>query len=219
MIFNQQQVTLNLPFHKFNIKQISAILRRRRYLVLGVSFAAMSVISLVAINNKTNYQSSMQLLVTADANAGNTASNMMNFAGSEIVGLNSPVVDYTAQMKMLLSPQLIAEAVSLLKPEYPDITVEEIHGEQAKLSITRLDEKIISNNLPLQILEVTFSDEDPVRSQKVLQALQQVYQNYQLQQQKERLNKGLAFINARIPQMKKEVNQAEKKFRAFSPET
>ncbi|MBU7587540.1 MAG: AAA family ATPase [Nostoc sp. TH1S01] len=215
MIFNQQQITLNLPFHKFNIKQVSAILRRRRYLVLGISCTVMSVISLVAVNTKSNYQSSMQLLVSSDANTGATANNIINLAGSEIVELNSPVVDYTAQMKMLLNPKLIAEAVSLLKAEYPDMTIEDINGKQAKLSITKSEEKIISNNLPLQILEVTFSDEDPVKSQKVLQVLQQVYQNYNIQQQQERLNKGLAFINARIPQMKKEVSQAEKNLEHF----
>jgi len=220
MIFNQRQIMLNFSIPKVSIKQVSAILRRRRFLVLGVSCAAMSVVSLIAVNTKSNYQSSMQLLVSPYLNTGVTTNNIMSGANSEIVDFNLPVVDYTAQMKILLSPKLIEQAVTLLRSHYPDITVEDILGEksnnqQSKLSVAKLDEKIIANQLPAPILKISFNDEDPVKTKRVLQALQQVYQNYTIQQQKERFNKGLAFINARIPQLKREVNQAEKNLEHF----
>ncbi|BAY18957.1 lipopolysaccharide biosynthesis protein [Anabaenopsis circularis NIES-21] len=215
MIFNQRQIMINLPTHKVNIKNVSAILRRRRFLVLGVSCAVMSVVGLIAVNTKSHYQSSMQLLMSSYPQPGVTTSDIVNGTDSEILNLNPPVLDYTAQINRVLSPQLIEQAVSLLRSDYPDITIEDINGKQAKLTVAKLDEKIITNNLPSQILEISFSDSDPVKTKKVLQALQQVYQNYNIQQQKERLNKGLAFINARIPQLKKEVNQAEKNLEYF----
>ncbi|MCC5639885.1 polysaccharide biosynthesis tyrosine autokinase [Nostoc sp. CHAB 5844] len=202
------------------MRQVSAILRRRRFLVLGVSCAVMSVVGLIAINTKSNYQSSMQLLLSSYLNTGVTTSNIVNGVDSEILDSNLAIVDYTAQMKILLSPKLIEQAVFLLRSHYPDITVEDIiskkaNGQQAKISVAKLEEKIIANNLPLQILEISFNDDDPVKTKRVLQALQQVYQNYNIQQQKERLNKGLAFINVRIPQLKQEVNQAEKNLEYF----
>ncbi|BBD62387.1 lipopolysaccharide biosynthesis protein [Nostoc sp. HK-01] len=215
MIFNQQQIMINLPTHKVNIKNVSAILRRRRFLVLGVSCAVMSVVGLIAVNTKSHYQSSMQLLMSSYPQPGVTTSDIVNGTDSEILNLNPPVLDYTAQINRVLSPQLIEQAVSLLRSDYPDITIEDINGKQAKLTVAKLDEKIITNNVPSQILEISFIDGDPVKTKKVLQALQQVYQNYNIQQQKERLNKGLAFINARIPQLKKEVNQAEKNLEYF----
>ncbi|GBE92927.1 GumC family protein [Nostoc cycadae] len=215
MIFNQRQIMINLPTHKVNIKNVSAILRRRRFLVLGVSCAVMSVVGLIAVNTKSHYQSSMQLLLSSYPQQGVTTSDIVNGTDSEILNLNPPVLDYTAQINRVLSPQLIEQAVSLLRSDYPDITIEDINGKQAKLTVAKLNEKIITNNVPSQILEISFIDGDPVKTKKVLQALQQVYQNYNIQQQKERLNKGLAFINARIPQLKKEVNQAEKNLEYF----
>ncbi|AFY41664.1 polysaccharide biosynthesis tyrosine autokinase [Nostoc sp. PCC 7107] len=215
MIFNQQQIMFNLPTQKVTIKQVSAILRRRRFLVLSVSCAVMSVVGLIAVNTKSNYQSSMQLLVSSYPQPGIITSNIMNGTDSNILDFNLPVVDYTDQINIVLNPKLIEQAVSLLRSDYPDITIEDINGKQAQLIVAKLDEKIITNNVPSQILEISFSDSDPVKTKRVLAALQQVYQNYNIQQQKEPLNKGLAFINARIPQLKKEVNQAEKNLEYF----
>ncbi|WP_339383834.1 GumC family protein [Fortiea sp. LEGE XX443] len=202
-----------------SIRQVSEILRRRRFLVLGVSFVVMSVTSLIAVNTKSTYQSSMQLLVSSNSNVGVRTSNILNGVDSEIVDFSLPVLDYTAQMKILLSPKLIEQAIVLLRPYYPDITIEDIKSEannqKTGLSVARLDDKIIANNLPLQILEISFSDDDPVKAKKVLQALQKVYQNYNIQQQKGHLNKGLSFINSRIVQIKQEVNQAEKNLEHF----
>ncbi|MBE9004779.1 polysaccharide biosynthesis tyrosine autokinase [Fortiea sp. LEGE XX443] len=219
MIFNQQQIMINFPFSMVSIRQVSEILRRRRFLVLGVSFVVMSVTSLIAVNTKSTYQSSMQLLVSSNSNVGVRTSNILNGVDSEIVDFSLPVLDYTAQMKILLSPKLIEQAIVLLRPYYPDITIEDIKSEannqKTGLSVARLDDKIIANNLPLQILEISFSDDDPVKAKKVLQALQKVYQNYNIQQQKGHLNKGLSFINSRIVQIKQEVNQAEKNLEHF----
>ncbi|MBE9208550.1 polysaccharide biosynthesis tyrosine autokinase [Nostoc sp. LEGE 06077] len=211
MIFKQQQIILN----KVSIKQVSAILRRRRFLVLGVSCAVMSVVGLIALNTKSNYQSSMQLLVSADSHPGTTTTNILNGTDSELGKFNLPVVDSTAQMNMVLNPKLIEQAVSLLRSDYPNITIEDINGKQAKLTVAKLDERIIANHVPSQILKISFRDDNPVKTKKVLQALQQVYQNYNIQQQQERLNKGLAFINVRIPHLKKELNQAEKNLEHF----
>ncbi|WP_228014404.1 polysaccharide biosynthesis tyrosine autokinase [Fortiea sp. LEGE XX443] len=210
---------INFPFSMVSIRQVSEILRRRRFLVLGVSFVVMSVTSLIAVNTKSTYQSSMQLLVSSNSNVGVRTSNILNGVDSEIVDFSLPVLDYTAQMKILLSPKLIEQAIVLLRPYYPDITIEDIKSEannqKTGLSVARLDDKIIANNLPLQILEISFSDDDPVKAKKVLQALQKVYQNYNIQQQKGHLNKGLSFINSRIVQIKQEVNQAEKNLEHF----
>jgi len=220
MTLNQQQLMNNSLLHKFNIKQLSVVLRRRRYLVLGVSCVVMSVASLMAINTKSIYQSSMQLLVSSDANAGTSASNIPNLADSEIPGINSQVVDYPAQVRLMLSSKLIDQAVVLLRPYYPNITLEDIKGkpgntQRSPLSIVQLEDKIGANNYPLQVLKISFQGENPVKTQRVLLALQKVYQDSNIQHQKERLNKGLAFINARLAQTQKEVRQAEKNLEYF----
>jgi polysaccharide biosynthesis transport protein len=220
MTWNQQQLMNNSLLPKLNIKQLSITLRRRRFLVLGVSCVVMSVASLIAINTKSTYQSSMQLLVSSNANAGNRASTIPNWTDSDISDINLPVLDYTAQVRLMLSPKLIDKAVVLLRPYYPNITIEDIKGkkgdeQQSPLSIVKIEDKIGANNLPLQVLKISFKDDNPLKSQRVLLALQKVYQDYNNQYQKERLDKGLTFINARLAQLQKEVRQSEKNLEYF----
>jgi capsular exopolysaccharide synthesis family protein len=221
MTWNQQQLMNNSLLQKLDIKQLSITLRRRRVLVLGVSCVVMSVAGLIALNTKSTYQSSMQLLVSSYTNTGTRANNIPNWIGSEIQDINLPGVDYPAQVRLLLSPKLIDKAVVLLRPYYPNITVEDIKGKtsdeqkSSRLSIVQLENKLGFNNLPLQVLKVSFSDENPVKTQKVLLALQKVYQDYNNQHQKERLNKGLVFINVRLSQTQKEVRKAEKNLEYF----
>jgi polysaccharide biosynthesis transport protein len=220
MTLNQQQLMNNSRLHQLNIKQLSVILRRRRFLVLGVSCVVMSVASFLAINTKSTYQSSMQLLVSYYTNAGIRASNIPNWTGSEIPDINLQVVDSTTQLKLMLSPKLIDKAVLLLRPYYPNITVEDIKGKKddeqpAPLSIVQLENKIEADKFPSQVFKISFNDDNPVKTKKVLLALRNVYVNYNIQHQKEHLNKGLAFINARLSQVQKEVRQAEKNLEYF----
>ncbi|MHC5597927.1 MAG: GumC family protein, partial [Nostoc sp.] len=123
-------------------------------------------------------------------------------------------------MKLMLSSKLLQKAVDLLHSDYPDITLEDINGQKeqskkAPLEVTTEEGGIGTNKVFNQVFEVSFNDDDPVKAQRVLQALQKVYQNYNKEQQKERLNQGMAFVNARLPEIKKEVSKADKNLEQF----
>lgn len=120
----------------------------------------------------------------------------------------------------MMSTKLIQKAVDLLRPTYRDITLEDIKGKKEKgekppLEVAQIEGGSGINKIPSQVFEVTFKDKDPIKAQKVLQALQNVYQDYNIEQQNERLHKGLSFVNARLPEIKKEVSQSEKNLEAF----
>ncbi|BAY11966.1 GumC family protein [Calothrix sp. NIES-2098] len=217
---NQGQMLNNSPQNAIDIKQLTTILFHRRYLILGISCAVMSVAILLAIFAKPKYQSSMQILVSSNLYEGVRSSNVQGSTDSEFTDPNFQVVDYTAQLKLMLSSKLIEKAVDLLRPNYPDITLEDIRGKKEKgekspLEVTQIEAGTGINKIPSQVFEVTFKDKDPLKAQRVLQALQTVYQNYNIEQQNERLHKGLSFVNARLPEVKKEVSQAEKNLEEF----
>lgn len=217
---NQGQMLINSPQNAVDIKQLTTILFHRRYLILGISCAVMSVASILALIAKPTYQSSMQILVSSNLYEGVRSSNVQGNPESEFTDPNFQVVDYTAQLKLMMSTKLIQKAVALLRPTYPDITLEDIKGKKEKgekspLEVAQIEGGSGINKIPSQVFEVTFKDKDPVKAQKVLQALQNVYQDYNIEQQNERLHKGLSFVNARLPEIKKEVSQAEKNLEAF----
>jgi len=211
----QGQLVIASPQSVVDIRQISTILRRRRLLILGVSCAVMSVGSLLALTTKPTYQSSMQILVSSHLHEGVQSNNVQGVTDSTSGNLNVEVIDYT---KLMLSSMLIQKAVNVLSLKYPDITVEDIKGKKGKqkpLIVTQVEEGTGDNKVQSLILEVSFKANDPVKAQNVLQALQKVYNDYNAEQQKERLFQGLSFFNERLPKVKNEVIEAEKNLEQF----
>jgi capsular exopolysaccharide synthesis family protein len=214
----QGQLVIASPQSISDVKQISTILRRRRAMILSVSCVVMSVAGLLALMTKPTYQSYMQILVTSHRHADTPSKNGSKNTDSVSSHPDVEAIDYTTQMKLMLSSMLIQKAVDLLHDTYPDLTVEDIEGKKGKpkpLIVNKVEEKSKGNQTFSQLLEVSYKTNDPIKAQQVLQALEQVYQDYNAKQQKERLVKGLSFFNERLPKVKNEVIQAEKNLEQF----
>ncbi|MEH2315480.1 MAG: exopolysaccharide transport family protein [Nostoc sp.] len=217
---NQEQQVTTSAQGAVDIRQLFTILLRHRFLILGVSCVVMSAASLVAVIAKPTYQSNMQILVSSNLSEGAQSNNIPVDADNQVTDSNSQVVDSATQMKLMLSSKLLQKAVDLLHSDYPNITLEDINGQtewnkKTSLKVTPEEGGIGANKVFSQVFKVSFDDNDPVKAQRVLQSLQKVYQNYNKEQQKERLNKGLAFVNARLPEIKKEVSKADKNLEQF----
>jgi succinoglycan biosynthesis transport protein ExoP len=210
---NQDQEVITSVQSRFNIRQLPTILLRQRFVILGVWCVVMSVASFFAVTAKSNYQSSMQILVSSNLSQGAQSNNITQ-------DTDTKSIDYSTQMKLMLSSKLLQKAVDLLHSNYPDITLEYLKGQkeytkQAPLKVAPEEVNTTAEPVFSQVFEVSFSDGDPVKAQRILQALQKVYQNYNKEQQKERLDRGLAFVNTRLPEIKKEVSQADKNLEQF----
>ncbi|GAX36306.1 GumC family protein [Nodularia sp. NIES-3585] len=217
---NREQLVHHSSINTVDVRRLPKILLRRRFLCLGVSCICMSIAGFLAVNTKPDYQSSMQILVNSNLYEGVRSNNLQLGINSDLNEANMPVFDYSAQTKLMISSKLINKAVDILRLHYPEITVEDIKGknEQGKnspLVVKQLAPRSGVNQFPSQVFQVSFSYNDPVKTQRVLQALRKVYQDYNQEQQQERLNKGLTFVSTRLPQIKKEVEQAEKNLQEF----
>ncbi|MEH2300310.1 MAG: exopolysaccharide transport family protein [Nostoc sp.] len=217
---NQEQQVTTSAQGAVDIRQLFTILLRHRFLILGVSCVVMSAASLLAVIAKPTYQSNMQILVSSNLSEGAQSNNIPVDVDNQVTDSNSQVVDSATQMKLMLSSKLLQKAVNLLHSDYPNITLEDINGQternkKTSLEVTPEEGGIGANKVFSQVFKVSFDDDDPVKAQRVLQSLQKVYQNYNKEQQKERLNQGLAFVNARLPEIKKEVSKADKNLEQF----
>jgi polysaccharide biosynthesis transport protein len=183
-----------------------SILIRRRFWLLSVFFLALAVSTFITLSKVPNYSSSMQLLVESNyKKAKNAQGSADQFADSTVE------IDFATQLKLMRSSTLVQRAVDLLKPEYPDISVTEIKTSLALKQVVDENDKLSKTN----IVEVIYTDVDPIKAQKVLKAIQEVYQNYNREQQELRLSGGLNFINEQIPQVQDRVARAEKKLEIF----
>jgi polysaccharide biosynthesis transport protein len=217
----QEQLVATSSSSAIEIRQLFKILYRRRYLIAGISTLVISAAGVLALLAKPSYQSSMQMLVSSNIYESTRPINGEIKEDSEFTDANLEVVDSTAQLQLMLSNQLIEKAVEKLRSEYPQMKVEDIKGQKGKkdkkppLSVVRIESGTGLNRIPSQVFEITYKDKSPIKTQRVLEALKQVYQDYNIEQQKLRLSKGMAFVNNRLPKVKSEVTQAERNLELF----
>lgn len=212
------QIVIASPQSKVKSRKLSTILVHRRLQILGISGVVISVASFLALTAKPTYQSTIQILVSSQLNEGVGSSHIQEDAESNFTNPNVDLIDYTAQDKLMLSSTLIQKAVNLLHSEYPSLTVEDIKGnksQQSPLVINLLERKIAEKKVIHQLFEISFQDSDPARSQKFLQALENVYEEHNIEQHKENISKKLSLINARLPKIKDKIVQSEKKLEQF----
>ncbi|RAM52333.1 MAG: capsular biosynthesis protein [Hapalosiphonaceae cyanobacterium JJU2] len=185
--------------------QIFAVLIRRLPWFLVVFVTCIAGAALITKRTPPTYKSSMQLLVEPNYKQntqGTTTSS--NFTDSNVV------VDTATQLNIMQSSALIQKAVDKLKPEYPDITTDQIQGA---LVLNQLRTR--EDNLATNIFQADYTDIDPDKTERVLNAIRQVYLEYNRQQQAERLRKGLRVVQQQLRDTVEEVNKAEANLQRF----
>ena len=184
--------------------ELFAVLIRRRFWLLSVLCIVLAAATVKALKEKPTYTSSMQLLVEFNYQAKKDSKTDNQFADSNVV------IDNATQLSLMQGSQLIERAVKLLRPKYPGIDVEEIKNS---LVVTQVaDEKAKAQT---KIFEVTYTANNPTQTQKVLQVMQRVYLDYNREQQRLRLTKGLAFIDEQLPNVRAKVTQVEGNLEQF----
>ena len=191
--------------------QLFAVLMRRRFWLLGVFCGVLSIAAVLTLLAKPTYQSSMQLLIEPNYQGKKDASGESSGSESQFADSNVEL-DNATQLSLMKSSQLIQKAVPLLRSQYPDIKAEDI---QKSLELTQVVADKGNEKVSTKIFKAVYTDTDAVKTQRVLKAIQKVYQDYNLEQQELRLSKGLAFINKQLPQVRAKVNQAESALEKF----
>jgi polysaccharide biosynthesis transport protein len=182
---------------------LSVLVRRRNWLVGGF-LGVVSLSMLATLLVRPTFQSYMQLLVEPNyqGKRGQQAEGNPSFADSNVEA------DYSTQLTLMRSSQLLEKAVNLLKNRYPDLQVSDL---QKSLLLLQVEDSKVKT----KVFQAVYRDDDRVKTQRVLQAIQKVYQDYNREQQKQRLNKGLAFVDEQLPQVQKQVLESEANLEKF----
>lgn len=191
--------------------QLVSVLVRRRFLLLSVLLGVLSIAAFLTLITKPTYKSSMQLLVEPNYQS-KSAPGQQKPTESEFTDSNVEV-DIATQINLMTSSILLQQTVTLLQPKYPTINVKEIKDSLELMQVQGQDGS--SKKVGTKIVEVFYTDNDPIKTHTVLSTIQQVYQDYNLEQQKLRLAKGLTFINEQLPLIQNRVNQAEDALELF----
>ena len=186
--------------------QLFSVLMRRRFWLLGVLGSVLTIATVFTLISKPTYQSTMQLLI--EPNYQGKRDTDAQRPSQQYAESGVKIDDYATQINVMRSSLLLQRAADILRPEYPKITAQEI---KANLKLRQVLEEKVNT----KIVEATYTANDPVKAAKVLEAVYKVYQIYNREQQQQRLQKGLKFINEQIPVVSKTVDQAENKLEQF----
>ena len=184
--------------------QIFSVFVRRFPWVMLVLLSSTALAGIITFNTKPTFQSTMQLLVEPNYQGKEEKDTLdTQFTDSNVV------IDTATQLNLMRSSGLLQQAVNQLKSEYPDITVREM---KKSLILTQLKNK---EEVITKIFQVDYTDNDPEKTQKVLTAIRQVYLEYNQEQQKLRLTKGLQVIREQLRKASDEVNASEANLQRF----
>lgn len=188
--------------------QLFAILFRRLPWFIGALLASMAIASFINSKAQPTFQSSTKLLIEP-----NYQGNPQD-AGPEKSFIDPKVqVDTATQLDLMRSSKLLQGAVDQLESEYPGIKLDDI---RRSLIVTQVKQK--EDNVATKIFQIQYTDKSPEKSQKILQTVQQVYLDYNKDQQKERLNKGLQVINLQLKEVQNQLTKAEVDLQKFRKE-
>lgn len=183
----------------FSIAKILGVVRRKLWLmlVLGLAVGAASVVKNAQV--VPLYQSSFRLLVEPVRDQ----KNLSRLTDTQPSG-GQQELDYTTQIEVLLSPEILDPILEQATERYPDVTYSNVIGQ---LSVYRLGET--------KILEVKYTHSNPDRVKDLLETIAQGYLEYSLESQRSQLLQGLAFVDEQLPQIQERVNTLQQEIQTL----
>ena len=191
----------------------SAVMRRKHWLIIGL-LSGLTVSGVIGLRQTPSYTSGMQLLIEPiyQGKSQGPAKQTDEITDSNIQ------VDSATQINFLQSSGLIKRTMESVKKDYPEFNPDNdgaIAFFKQNLSILQVASTAKKISDPTKIFQISYRSDNPVKAQKVLNALQKVYLDYNREQQKQRLDKGLGFINQQLPEISQKLQKSEAKLKEF----
>lgn len=189
--------------------QIFSVLMRRWIWIAGALLLSIPVATYNSLQKEPSYRSSMQLLLEPNYQESADVARL-RIADNSFAQAAPIEIDYATQIRVMQSSELLERALVLLQDSYPDITARDIGRGLAVFRVTETEDEVETS-----ILQVDYTSNDPDKTQQVLDAMKEVYLDYNLEQQQIRLENGLAFIDKQLPIARADVLDAELSLEQF----
>ncbi len=181
------------PFHEneeggLNLGQVSATLRRRSLLIMGITGIVAAGAVIRAEQDPLVYQGKFEILTKPFSAESQVTANVPQSLGSNQQVTLPPSLenDIKTTIRVLQSPGVLSSVVKTLNSQYPDLDYESLL-ENLTISTTEKN-----------ILEVEYRSANQQQTQQVIQALAQAYLDYSLKERRADIEQAIQFVQARI---------------------
>lgn len=201
MVVNSPNLTNSEP--EFGYGQLFGVLLRRWPWLAGALSLTLAGSVYLLIQEEPTYLSTMQLIVEPNFDQDLREEDLGGMADNQV-----NETDYATQLALMGSSQFIVDAAAVLQQEYPDVDVATIEEDFA---LNRVE----ANKEATRIFEASYIDNDPIKTQKFLEALKTVYLNYNEEQQTKRLVRGLEHVNNQLTKTRNNLEKAQNDLEQF----
>ena len=198
---------VNLPVQEtgFSLSDFKQILYRRWKPALAVGIIAFGAVLIPKLLSTPQYRSDARILLKSPQNQ-QSAEVQLNPLNSRTNYYN--LKDLSTDILVLKSHSLINQAIEKYPEKFQGLSVGEV---RANLNIF----PAMINDIPTDILNISFVDSAPEVAQGVLEALSEVYVEYSLEREKSQAINGIQFIEEQLPVAEEELNKAALAIRGF----
>lgn len=189
-----------------NLGQVFAALRRRFFIIAGVTTVVTSLALLKALTSKPVYQSGFEILtkpVTVENQVISSVPQSLSKEQQQQQSAEAKGVDAT-KLKLLKSPIILMPIVKQLQPKYPDVNVDSLAGGLNVIGTTTSE-----------ILSVSYQDKNPDKVKAILSLVSDAYLKYSLEERLADVRQGIDFVNAQLPQLQKRVEAIQDQLQGF----
>jgi uncharacterized protein involved in exopolysaccharide biosynthesis len=143
-----------------NLGQVVASLRRRIFIIAGVTTVITSLALLKALTSKPIYQSGFEILTKPVTVENQVISSVpQSLSKEQQQATEAKGIDET-KLKLLKSPIILSPIVKQLQPQYPDINVDSLAGGL-----------IVKGTATSEILGVSYQDRNPDKAKAISEAV------------------------------------------------
>ncbi|EDX87685.1 Chain length determinant protein [Synechococcus sp. PCC 7335] len=188
---------------EFGYVQLLNVLLRRGWWVVGTISLALVTALLFTLTRDPIYQSSMQMIIEPNFEEELDPAEL-----DRTPSQRQREENLATQLNLMRSRELLQRAVDSLQDAYPELTAQTV---RSSLSLSRVQE----GGDETRIVGIVYTDTDPVRAERILEALQAVYLSYALERQEQRLNQGLGAIDNQFDEARRSLSSSQSRLKEF----
>lgn len=207
-IVNSDFIQLPPQETSFSLSDIKQIVFRRWKPALAVGTAIFAGIFIPTMLQTPLYKSETFILLDNPKTQEAAPVAPTDFAGANAF---SNLKDLSTEILVLKSKSLVSQAMA----EYPE-TFKGLSANSV-VGMLSINPQVI-NDIPTDVLTVSFVDSSPQRTKEVLDALGKVYVQYSLEKQRSQAANAIAFIDEQLPESRLELDKVSYELRQFRQE-
>jgi capsular exopolysaccharide synthesis family protein len=184
----------------WNLRDFVGVLKRRAFVITGITAALMAVVVNVTLKQKPEYEGSFQLLVEPISDE-NTLSTL---TPDKERNVTQTALDYDTQIRVLKSPKLMKGIVNKLQVNHPTIDDDSL---AKSLNIKRLGET--------KIIEVSYKSNSQNDVKVVLDEVAEAFLKYSREERQSRVRQGAKFVEKQQQPLQNKVDSLQKSLQFF----